>query len=95
MIHFHELGEIDASQVAHVVRQERLLAARVRRFVGAELGDGIEGVGPVDEKRPRLTGLPCTVDDLVEDLTGILLPHHFLGFGVKRDRSSLLLRRPP
>ena len=82
MILFDELREIHASQVAYVVGQKRLLAARIRGLVRAELGHGVELVGPVDEKCPRLAGLPRAMNDHVEDLAGVVLAHYLVGLGV-------------
>src|SRR2546423_1807781 len=67
----HEQPEIHRAEVAHVVGEQRLLAARVRGLVVAQVRHRVVVVRPVDEIHTRLTGLPRAVHDLAEHLAGI------------------------
>ena len=51
---FHERPDVDAAQIAGLVRQQRLLAARIRRLDPPELRRRIVLVDPIDEHHPRL-----------------------------------------
>src|SRR5207245_829079 len=72
----HEQTEVDRSEVADVVGEQWLLAARVRGFVAAEARHGVVVVGPVDEVDAGLPRLPGAVDDRAAHVAGIQLAHH-------------------
>ncbi len=81
-VRLHELAQVDAPEVAHVVREQGLLAARVRGLVASERRHGVVLVRTIDEERAGLSGEPRTVHDHVEDLPRILLGRDLLGLRV-------------
>ena len=54
----HVVADVDRAEVADVVRKQRLLAARIRRLVRAQVRDRIVAVGLVDEEAARLARAP-------------------------------------
>ena len=69
----HELREVEGAEVARFVREERLLAARIRRFDGPELRRRVVAVDAVDEDEARVAVLPGVLDDAPEDGAGVAL----------------------
>jgi hypothetical protein len=69
----HERADVDRAEVAHIVRQQRLLTARVGGLIPAEVRDRIVAIGLVDEEHAGLARLPCTVHDRLEDLASVEL----------------------
>ncbi len=61
----HVVPHVHAAEVAHVVRQQRLLTARVRCLVVAEVRHRVVAVGFVDEEHTGLTGAPRAEDHFV------------------------------
>src|SRR5439155_1752669 len=90
----HEQPEIHGPEIADVVREQRLLAARVRGLVAAELWYRVVVVGPIDEIHPRLTGLPRAVDDFAEHLAGVELPDRLAAAGMDQIVGRPLLQGP-
>ena len=70
----HHLRQVDGAQVARLIGQERLLAARVGRLDLADLGGGVVLVEPVEKDDPRLAVLPRLVDDPGEHLAAFSVP---------------------
>ena len=69
----HERAEVDRAEVADVVRQQRLLAARIGGLVRPQVRHRIVVIRFVDEEDPRLAGPPGAVDDLVPNLARLEL----------------------
>ncbi len=78
----HEQPQIHRPEIADVVRQERLLPARVGRLVTAEVWHRVEMVRPVDEVHTRLARLPGAVNDRAEHVARLELPDDRPGAGV-------------
>ena len=68
-------ADVDRAQIAHVVRQQGLLTARVRGLVRAHVRHRVVPVGLVDEEDARLAVPPRPVDDLVEHFARVQLSH--------------------
>ena len=75
----HELGQVDRAEVARLVRQQRLLTARVRRLDLAELRRRVVAVDAVDEDDAGVAGRPRHLDDEVVDLASVELARDLLG----------------
>ena len=75
----HVVAAVHRAQVAHVVGQQGLLAARIRGFVGAKLRDRIVAVRFVNEEHARFTRAPRAEDHLVPDFTRAQLANDRLG----------------
>jgi hypothetical protein len=80
----YKRSEIDRAEVAHVIRQQRLLATGVGRLVLTEVRNGIVVVGLVDEEDARLPGFPGTMDDALPDGAGVKLAGDLLGLGMNQ-----------
>src|SRR5437868_6415862 len=65
------VADVDRSQIADVVREQRLLTAGIGRLVGAQVRDGVVAVGFVDEEDAGLAGAPSAEDHLVPDGLGV------------------------
>src|SRR4051812_40145980 len=59
------IPDVDRAEVADVVRQKRLLSARIGRLVVTDVWNGVEAVGFIDEEATGLAGAPRAVDHLV------------------------------
>ena len=88
-----EQADIDRAEVADVVRQQRLLPARIGRFVAAQVRDRVVPVGAVYEENARLARFPRAVHDRAKHLAGIELPHDPPGTGVEEIVAGALLHR--
>src|SRR5215211_4855657 len=62
-IFLHEGTEIYRAEVTHVIREQGLLATRVRGLILPEMWHGIVVIGLVYEEHPWLARLPCPMDD--------------------------------
>ncbi|EKD22341.1 MAG: hypothetical protein ACD_87C00038G0003 [uncultured bacterium] len=62
--------QVDGSQVARLIREQGLFAARVCRFDGADVRRGVVTVQPIEKNDARLAVFPGMPDDQVEDLPG-------------------------
>ncbi len=69
-----EQADVDRTEVAHIVREQRLLTARIRRLVTAKVRHRVVVVGAIDVEHAGLAGLPRAVHDLLEDVAGVQLP---------------------
>src|SRR5206468_1465786 len=74
--------DVDAAEVAHVVREEWLLAAGVGGLVRTKMRHGVVLVRFVDEEAARLTGAPRAQDHLVPHFVRVELAGDFLGTGI-------------
>ena len=72
-----EHTDIYRPEVTYVIGEKRLLAAGVRRLVGAQVRHRVVLVRAIDEEHTGLAGLPGAVHDLAEHLAWVELPHHF------------------
>ena len=77
-----EQADVDRAEIAHVVREQRLLAAGVRGLVAPEVRHGVVVVGAIDEEHARLARLPGAVHDLLEHIAGVELADDLAGAGV-------------
>ena len=64
--------QVDRSQIARFIGEQRLLAAGIRRFDHPHVGRGIVAVETVEKHNPRFSVFPRLGDDAVEDLPGIV-----------------------
>ena len=80
----HHPGDIDRCQVAGLVGQQGLLAARIGAFNLAQLGIRVVPVDQVQEDQPRIAGLPGHVGQQVEYLFGVALAGDLLGAWVNQ-----------
>ncbi len=69
-------ADVHRAEVAHVVREQGLLAARVGGLVGAEVRHRVVLVGFVNEEDAGFAGAPRAHDHLVPDVLGLQRPHH-------------------
>ena len=83
------LGQIHRAEAAVLVGAEPLLAARVGRFQGVEVGDGVGAVGRVEEEHARLAVVVGLLDDAVEQVAGA---HGGIGAHGQPGRLGLLQR---
>ena len=67
----HHQPQVDGSQVAGLIGEQRLFAAGVGRFDRADMRGGIVPVHPIEKNDPRLPVFPGMPDDQVEDLPGL------------------------
>ena len=74
----HVVTDVNRTQVADVIREQRLLAARVRRFVRTELRHRVVTVCFVDEEHARLARAPRADDHLLPDVACTQLTRHLL-----------------
>ena len=70
----HVVADVDRAEVADVVRKQRLLAARIRRFVLPDVRHRVVAIRFVDEEAAGLARSPRAVDHLVPDLARVELP---------------------
>jgi hypothetical protein len=92
--------KVDRAQVARLVREQRLLAARVRRLDLAQQRRGVIAVHAVDEDDAGVARGPRHLDDQIVDLSRVELAHRrpvtrvAQGVGVAvLDRAEELLRQ--
>jgi len=67
----NHFAEIDGSEIARFIRQERLLSAGVGGFDFSDMGCRIVPVEPVEKNNARLSVFPCLRDNPVENLAGV------------------------
>ncbi len=78
----HVVADVDAAEVADVVRKQRLLAAGIRRLVQAEVRHRVEAVRLVDVEAPRLARAPRAFDHAIPHHLRVELPRDALGDGI-------------
>ena len=78
----HVVPDVDAAEVADVVREQRLLAAGVGRLVLPEVRHRVVAVRLVDEEAARLAGAPRALDHAVPHHLRVELAGDFLGDGI-------------
>ena len=92
-------GEVYRAEIARLVGQKRLLAARIGGFDHAHFDDGITLVHLVQKHHPRLPGSPGMFHDQVENLFGFVtnrLPIFdgcFLSAGIEQIVVSVIFHR--
>ncbi len=74
-----ERSHVDRPEVADVVRQQRLLAARIGGLVAAEAGHRVVAIRLIDEVDARLSVSPRAVDDSPEYVSRIQLAYRLTG----------------
>jgi len=75
----HDPAEVDGAQVAALVGQQGLLAARVGALDLAQLRRGVVRIDAVDEDDAGVAVLPGQRDHAVENLAGLQGAHHVAG----------------
>ena len=75
ILRWHDVRfKVDASQIAGLVGQQRLLTAGVRRLDHRVMRGGVRAVRLVNEEQTRFAVSPGRLRNLLQDLPGIELP---------------------